>query len=201
MSTSEKLEYSAPDFTVEKLANLLKEGGIDTSAWGTGSAKTIAHLLKEVREGESQMTFSPEGITRAVRVAWVDVLYRDEQGDIYLLVEDRQEYNDGRIRRRQLGTSLGEKLKPGEEPGEGAIRALDEELGVHSYQSLHTVGHEHTTHATDSYPGLESSYDTYSFVAILDNTSYTPEGYIETQADKTNYYIWTKIHAPSIDPR
>jgi hypothetical protein len=194
---NENLRYGEQAHTVERLANLLSEGGIDISTWGTGGAKTVAHLYNEICEGESQMTFSPEGITRSVRVAWLDVLYCDEQGDVYLLAEDRQEYKDGRTRVRELDASLGEKMKPGEDPNDAAVRALEEELGIKSYQSLYIIGHKQTTHTPDSYPGLESSYETHSFVATIDSTSYNPEGYIEIQSDKTNYYTWTKIYSPN----
>jgi len=198
MSAGEKLRDGEQQLAIEKLATLLGESGIDTSTWGTGGAKTVAHLYKEICDGESQMSFGPEGVTRAVRVAWLDVLFFDEQGDVYLLAEDRQEYRDGRVRRRQLSSSLGEKLKPDEDPDEAAVRALSEELGAWSYQSLHAIGYERTTHTPDSYPGLESTYDTYSYVAVLDSASYKPEGYIEVQADKTNYYTWTKIHSEHV---
>lgn len=195
MNTGERINHAEHELTVDKLAELLLDGGIDTSAWGTGSAKTIAHLHEEICEGESQMIFGSEGITRTVRVAWLDVLYCDPQGDICLLVEDRQEYNDGRKRVRDLSTSLGEKMKPDEDPTDAAIRALGEELGIDSCKSLHIVGHKETTHTPDSYPGLESNYDTYDFVAVLDDSSYKSEGYIEVQSDKTNYYLWKKIHS------
>lgn len=141
------------------------------------------------------MTIGSEGITRAVRIVWLDVLYFDKQGDVYQLIEERQEYRDGRTRVRNLGTSLGEKMKPNEDPDDAAIRALAEELDVQAFTSLHTIGHEQTTHTPDSYPGLKSNYDTYRYVAVLDDEGYNPEGYVEVQPDKTNYYSWMKVHS------
>jgi hypothetical protein len=185
--------------SIRTLTDQLIGAGIDISLWGAGGAKTVAHLHQEIEEGESQMTFSPEGVTRSVRVAWVDVLYLDTQGDIYCLVEDRQEYNDGRTRTRSLSTSLGEKLKPHESAPEGALRAIEEELGIKTVQSLHALGSESTTHTPDSYPGLESQYETHAFAAVIDEASYDPSGYIEIQADKTNYYVWEKIHSSKRD--
>jgi hypothetical protein len=196
MGMPEQMEQHKETLSVERLAGLLVTAGVDISTWGTGSAKTVAQLLKEMREGESQVTFHPEtGVQRAVRVAWVDVLYLDGHGNIFQLVEDRQEYRDGRLRKRQLPSSLGEKFKLGENPDDAAIRALNEELGVASFKSLHKIGQEQELYTPDSYPGLATNYETYSFVAVLDDPSFDPDGYIEHQTDKINYYTWEKIHA------
>lgn len=194
MSMPEQVGQSEEVATVEALADLLVAAGVDLSTWGTGSAKTVAQLLNEMRTGESQVTFHPEtGVQRAVRVAWVDVIYLDGQGNIYQLVEDRQEYRDGRLRKRQLPSSLGEKFKPGENPDDAAARALQEELGVTTFKSLHAVGQEQELFTPDSYPGLATNYETYSFVAVLDDQGFKADGYIEPQADKVNYYIWEQI--------
>lgn len=196
MGTPEQVEQ--PVVTVEQLASLLTHAGIDISAWGTGSAKTVANLLKEIREGESQVTFEAEnGVRREVRVAWVDVLFLDTDGAIYQLVEDRQEYRDGRKRIRQLPSSLGEKFKAGEDPEAAAVRALHEELGITTLQSLHAIGCEAELFTPDSYPGLATNYETHSFVAVLNAGDFNPTGYIETQADKTNYYVWEVIRSGS----
>ena len=194
MASVEQASYEERELTVDEVEHILREGGINTANWGTGTAKTTAHLHKEIQEGETILSLTPDGkITRSVRVAWVDVLYFDEQGSIYHLVEDRQEYRDGRMRKRQLDSSLGEKLKRDEDPGTGALRALDEELGIQSFKALHAISCDKTTHIPDSYPGLLTDYDTYTYVAILDESSFKPEGYVEVQADKTNYYTWELI--------
>jgi hypothetical protein len=195
MTSPEKLPDPHPEqMTADDLQTRLINAGIDIAMWGSGGAKTVSHLLAEIIEGESEVSFDAQGrVERSVRVAWVDVLFFDNQGNALQLVEDRQEYHDGRVRKRQLESSLGEKFKPSETPEEAAMRALSEELGVDSFKSLNAIGHEQTTHTPDSYPGLKSSYDTYSFVAVLDESSYHPEGYIEHQADKTNYYTWAMI--------
>jgi hypothetical protein len=187
------------ELTVERLADLLDNAGIDTSMWGTGSAKTVAHLLKEIRDGESQVTFdSEEGVSRRVRVAWIDVLFLDEHGNVFQLTEDRQEYHDGRMRKRQLPSSLGEKFKPGENPDAAAVRALHEELGITTCESLHALGQEQELYTPDSYPGLATHYETYSFVAVLNEPSFNPAGYIETQTDKTNYYTWQTVRTAAM---
>lgn len=194
MRSNEQPVNSPEHYTVEELTLHLIASGINVASWGTDGAKTVSHLHKEIAEGESQVDFSVEGnASRQVRAALVDVLFFDAYGNVYQLYEAQQEYKDGRVRRRQLNSSLGEKFKPDEQPAEAATRALVEELGIMGYQSLHAIGHEQTTHTPDSYPGLKSQYDTYSFVIVLDESSYNPQGYIEVQDDKTNYYAWKLI--------
>ena len=196
MSDIDKLGAGLGELTVTKLKALLEWADVDLAAWGSGSAKTVDHLLREIEYGESEVNFSPEGtVTRRVRVAWVDVLHFDANGNVYQLYEDRQEYVDGRIRKRILDSSLGEKFHPSEEPVEAAIRALSEELGITDYVSLHVIGSEQTTHSPDSYPGLESQYDTHSFVAVVDDNTYDPHGYVEEQGDKSNFYKWKLIRS------
>lgn len=196
MTTGERSQYNEEDFTVVALEDLLVSAGIDITAWGKGEARTVAHLHKEICEGETILRITPEGkIVRSVRVAWVDVLFFDGLGNVYQLVEDRQEYRDGRTRRRQLDSSLGEKFKRGEAPDEAAMRALREELGVQSYKSLHSIGSKQTTYTPSGHPGLVTDYDMYHYVAVLDEANFNPDGYVEVQPDKTNYYTWELIRS------
>jgi hypothetical protein len=194
MMAVEDFERNQENVLLQELSLRLAKSGIDIATWGTGGAKTVGHLLKEMQLGESDVTFSPEGnVTRNVRVAWVDVLYFAKNGDVYQLYEDRQEYTDGRVRRRTLSSSLGEKFLPDEDPLQAAERALSEELGITDYVSLHAIGSEKTVHTPDTYPGLETHYDTHSFVAVISESAFNPDGYVEVQSDKSNYYSWEII--------
>lgn len=194
MKNPEGLASVSEQMTEDMLAALLESSGIDLDAWGTGDAKTITHLLSEINSGESHISVDAnQGIVRRISVAWVGVLYFDEQGNVHQLYEDRQEYTDGRVRKRSLSSSLGEKFLPDEDPAQAAARALSEELGIREYVSLNALGSEQTAHFSDSYPGLKSEYDTHGFVAVVDGDSYSPDGYIEEQGDKTNFYKWKII--------
>lgn len=182
-----------PEISAEDLTHHLAQAAIPTSEWGRGDAKTVEHLLSEIRNGESQISISPGGrdIRRVVRVAWVDVFHLAADGTVLNLHESRQEYNDGRVRRRNLNASLGEKMQPGEKPVDAATRALQEELGVEEPDTLYFLGEsEKTQGASESYPGLPSRYATYSYVATLGAAAFKANGYIEVQPDKTNYYEW-----------
>ena len=186
------------DIDFDAFFEILADGRLPLLKYGQGPAKTVFHLLKEVQEGESSMSFDSKGnLTREVNVLWVDVFCSLSNGDLYRLKEDRQEFKDGRadnVKRRTLSTSLGEKLKPDEDPSEAVGRAIAEELGIeHGLQEVHYVGTEDTEHTPDTYPGLASFYHNFKYAAVISEEAFNPEGYVEDQPDKTNYYVWELI--------
>jgi hypothetical protein len=184
------------DTDIATLTDKLTAASIPLHEWAQGSAKTLAHLLKEVNEGESQLSIGSNGeMRRQVTVVGMDVLHTDAQGNVYILREDRQEFADGRTRQRNLLNSLGEKMQTGEDPVAAAERALLEELGIREVTGLYHLGDEETTHSPSSYPGLQSHYKTHGFAAVIPAESFVADGYIEEQADKTNYYVWDLLHA------
>ena len=108
----------------------LEAAGINLSKWGKGEAKTFDHLLKEIRDGEMKLIEEGGKLLRGVTVAIADIYYTDSDGNSFHLVEDRQEFKDGRMRRRNLPVSLSEKLKSSEDPDSSVIRGIEEELGI-----------------------------------------------------------------------
>ncbi len=84
-------------------------------------------------------------------------------------------------------------MKPGEEPIDAARRALYEEIGVDNSTELHFLEDKEIAHSSESYPGLKSYFKTHSFIAVIPPDHYVPEGYVEKQAHKTNYYVWDLI--------
>lgn len=195
MSDHEFTPSNVEAITIEDLEVALRAAGIDLELWGKGAAKTLAHLHKEITEGESSLNQTENGVERRVGVAGVDILYDDQAGNTYHLVEDRQEFRDGRVRRRHEDTSLSEKLKVGENPEEAAKRAVEEEIGVTKIDSFHTLGHKEVERTSPSYPGLASVYDVYTYAAVLGHEDFNPEGYVEEQTDKTNYYVWKVLNS------
>ena len=192
----ERMPVSA-DVDFDTLLQILVDAKIPVDQFGTGSAKTVQHLLSEVADGESVLSVDAKGkLYRELSVLWVDVLSTHASGDVYALKEDRQVFNDGREKRRQLNSSIGEKLKLGEEPVRAVARALAEELGIQEEEttSLHYLGEEQKVHTPDTYPGLESSYYFYKYATVISEVAFKPEGYVEYQDDKTNYYVWELIH-------
>ena len=181
--------------TLEGLRNYLSTYGIPVDSWGKGSAKTLDHLLEEINEGETVLVERERGteVLREIKVASITVLYH-KNGETYVLAEDRQEFSDGRVRKRTLKAkgSLSEKFKSHEDQGEAAKRAIREELGIAGDVKLTQVKEEEEIEASQSFPGLKTIYHMYRFNAELTDNQYSPNGYVETQDDKKTYFIWKK---------
>ncbi len=183
------------DTTIDQLLERLVAGNIPVGDYGTGNAKTVLHLLSEISEGEATLTIdNGNNVFREVNVLWSDVLCEHSDGTVYLLKEDRQEFKDGRVKRRNLESSIGEKLKPSESPEEAVGRALQEELGISDATGIYRIGYDERTFIPDTFPGIESTYKMHKYVTVIPESEFQPQGYIEYQADKTNYYVWTQLH-------
>jgi len=174
------------------LSTLLTVHQIPVGPWGTDRAKPLSNLITELEAGESRLVIVDGELQRQTSVLGVNVYY--EQGASLLrLVESEQIFHDGRVRQRQLSTSLGEKLLITEEPDEdAALRALTEELGIQpdGIKFLEHTGGEVVVRRSVSYPGLSTRYQLDYYVAVLNSDGFDPEGYIEEQADKYTVFEW-----------
>jgi hypothetical protein len=187
----EKIENK---ITVETLKSQLESAGINTAEWGTGQAKTLAHLVKEIDGGETILVTNEVGeLLRKVTVGGADIYYVSSEGKKYRLKEEKQIFKDGRERRRDLGQAVSEKMKPSEDPKEAMIRGIQEELGISGEIILEDMGTEEKTTTSPSYPGLKSQYINYKFRTTLNSDQFNPDGYIEEQTDKSTYFIWEEI--------
>lgn len=190
MQSPEKRENS----TINTLRKQLSAGGIDTSSWGTGQAKTLAHLQREIELGETVLTTGKNGeLLRKVVGGGADIYYQSPDGKRYRLKEDRQIFKDGRERRRDLGQAVSEKMKPGEDPQTAMIRGVEEELGISGKILLTATGTVEERVSSPSYPGLESQYIRHTFQVTLNDEQFNPEGYVEEQVDKSTYFVWEEV--------
>ena len=187
--------------TYDQLLEKLIAGNVPLEAYGQGGAKTIHHFLSEINEGEAVVTIGKNNaVFREVSVLGVDILCKHSNG-VYILKEDRQEFKDqdGRVdtsrpvKRRELDSSIGEKLKPNESPEDAITRALEEELGVKELSNVYKIGYEEKTSMSETYPGIESTYKLHKFVTVISEDEFKPEGYVEDQHDKMNYYVWEQL--------
>lgn len=180
---------------LESLIELLVNANIPVDQYGLKDAKTVQHLLNEIVEGESVLSVNLKGeLLRELRVLWVDVFCNLSNGETYLLKEEKQVFNNGYVGQRNLSSSIGEKLKSSENPEQAVHRALSEELGIEGgLDSIQYHGEEQKQHMPKAFPGLESSYQFYKYSVVISEDEFKPEGYIERQQDKTNYYTWDKI--------
>lgn len=181
-------------FTADALQKQLANAGINTSSWGTGQAKTLAHLQNEIENGEAILITGEIGeLLRKVVVVAADIYYQLSDGQIYRLKEDRQVFKDGRERRRGFGHAVSEKIKTDEDPRTAMIRGIKEELGISGEIFLTETGTEEQVIASPSYPGLKSHYIHHKFEATLTEEQFKPDGYKEVQADKTTFFVWEEV--------
>lgn len=164
---------------------LLARYGIPVERWGAGQARTVAKLHTELADGECELLVAQRGLLRVVH--GVTVTITDPDGR--LLAEDRQEYPDGRVVRRALDFSIGEKRRPGEDPEAAARRALSEELAITEPVTLTPRGSERKDRLSVAYPGVTSRYITDRFAACLPQHLVRDE-YVEAQSDKRSVFCW-----------
>lgn len=174
-----------------ELEVLLTTYGVDFSEWGTGSAKTLQHLLDEIANGEAELVEESGVLIRRIRALDITVTYNDPEGRQFTLVEDRQEFTDGRVRRRTVG-GVKEKLSKYEfADSRSVMRALHEELGITLHLPDGLVPRiQLKDREPSSYPGLQSRYMIYFFEVNLPDECFNPGGYAEHQPDKSTYFVW-----------
>lgn len=178
---------------LEKYLNNYK---IPTKEWGVGASKTIGHLVKEINVGESIIEESGENLLRKEKGIAINLFYHDGK-NLLKLFETKQIFKDGRTRERELATSVGEKMIPGETPIETVERAFKEELGIKISQriikDIKFVIADNEPVASKAFPGLLTKRLFYIADIFLPKKFYKPEGYIEKQSDKTTFFEWKKV--------
>ena len=189
------MKYIPSITNLSELEKILSTSGIDTSHFGRGGAKSLESLLKEIVLGETTLFQTASGkLLRIVEIATADIFYRDKDGITWKLKEEKQVFKDGRIRIRVRERSISEKILPKESTIEAIKRGIYEELGISSPSlNIQEEGSETHSFISWSYPGLQSIYLNYYFLIELDEEHFRPEGYIEKQEEKTNYFIWEQL--------
>ena len=179
--------------SVEELENYLRKFSIPISSWGTGKAKTLQDLYEELINDECQLIESGESLHRIIEFVGIDVFYKDEKDNLYHLIEDRQEFNDGRIRRRKMLSSVSEKMKFGESPSIAGVRGIEEELNIKVSASQLTDHKDLQFNGSSmSYPGLIAKYKGHQFICYLTKEQFNLDGYVEIQKTKKTFFKWIK---------
>lgn len=163
---------------------------VDFTRFGIGSAKKLTDLLEEVEKGETILLEENGRLVRQVSVVTINV-FVDVNGDLYRLVEDRQVFDDGRLRRRNLPSSISEKLHRDEDVLIAISRALKEEIGVSEFTILTSAPSTSVEKKeSSSYPGIVSYYALTKMDVLIALSEYKAEGYQETENDLTTYFVW-----------
>lgn len=184
-------ESFGDDITV--LKNKLAEYQIPVEQWGSGKSKTIHHLNDELKNSECYLEEKNGEIIRYIEFVGIKI-YFDNGEDRFFLKEDRQEFNDGRIRRRNIPSSVSEKMQFGEDSSLAAVRGISEELGI-EVKTSQIIKRRDLFYdgGSLSYPGLKTKYKGHQYICNLEPEQYDPNGYIEVQKDKKTFFVWIKI--------
>lgn len=178
----------------------LEANGVDTIAWGSGKAKRIQDLMKELEEKESTLQVVNKKLYRITGV--VKLVVRHPELRSRHLMCYSQQMADGRKRSRNV--LLSEKKRADETPHNAALRAIKEELGsVSTLQAdgivLRVLRESHIYWEelveSPSYPNLVTVYKLNQFEIMLrglpsDEFATTEDG--EDGRKKINYWRWVR---------
>jgi hypothetical protein len=177
------------------LPQVLEQFSIPLNKFGTGCHKTLDDLADEIMRGESRLDVDPSSgrLVRVGSVVRLDVRYLPADAAPLKLYEAKQRFTDGRTRYRPTEFAVWEKLKAGEDPDSGALRALNEELSLKG--SLHTQpwAISEVLRDADDYPAIRSRFKTFDFQVYLSPEQFCPDGYQEIQRDKTTTFLWKPL--------
>ncbi len=176
------------------LENKLMNYSIPIQYWGTGQAKTTANLLDELDNEECVIKDEGGYLVRYIRFVGIRILYKDKNNVTLLLKEDKQVFKDGRVRKRDMQSSVSEKMRFGEDPYTSSIRGIEEELNVKiDISQLKKIRPIYYNGSSQSYPGLKSKYVGHQFTCYLTDNQFIKNGYVEIQNDKSTFFKWIKL--------
>lgn len=175
--------------TQAQLYAWLQQQNIDVTQWGRGAAKSLAHLWRELQNGDAVIKTQPT--LRIVNVVQV-VIRRDD----LILLEKAQEFGDGQMRYRNQPPS--EKMRIGEDYLAAARRGLLEELGVASDDVAFFQDSYRQRHAvieSPSYPGLPTQYTFHQIEAAVSTLPATDfwrdnASYVKGDPIKRHHWGW-----------
>lgn len=178
---------------LRQLEAMLNSAGVSVAAWGTGEAKDLAALWREMEDGETRLIEEAGRVVRCIRAVNIYVLYLAPDDKLYELKEIRQVFSDGRERERKLNCSISEKGKPTEDAEVTARRALKEELGINAAIRLRLLGSEQHERISHSYPGLPTRAEIITFCVHFSGREYDPRGYVEKSRELTSFFSWRQV--------
>lgn len=196
--SNQSIEYQPlPLESGEALRELLEAHDFDTAAWGDGPTKTVEALWHELEEGESVIMAIDGELVRRTNVAAVNVVVRFDDEN-YRLYEEKQVFANGSERRRNLVTSLAEKIKLDELPEQAVIRAINEELGISLPKIVRCLGERVLERVSQTFGGISTQLMLRLAEVELYASDFDPNGYIEYQKDKSVHFKWRKLDDPII---
>jgi len=149
--------------TVDFLEYQLKRGGVDTSKFGLGAAKTLKELCAEIVRGESLLMTDVTGeneLLRVVDVVLLRIVFQDPNTKKrYILIETHEQFQDGR--KRETYRLPGTKQRPHENPNATAERIIKTILRCEEAEvkfDFHNRELIQSKEESPSYPGVKTVY-------------------------------------------
>jgi hypothetical protein len=174
------------------LPQLLSDNGIDPNTWSRDrGTKDINDLAAEIEAGEAKLASIDGILTRIVRVAKIFIHVR-LGAELFALVEDRQIFFTGVVRRRGL-KNIAEKLQVNETPLQAAHRAVREEINLDFEGEWVFTGEENHQRGSPSYPGLNSSYQMFNYQIVLSAADLAKLRFAEVRGEKIALFTLEKI--------
>ena len=177
-------------FEVKKLMKLLSWFNIPVDKFGKGEAKSVQNLLDEINNGDCRLIISRDGIYREVFVIRAYINYKG-----LILKEDKQVFDDGRIRERNY-FHISEKIRVDEKFEEALKRAVKKELGIESKLNWEnrSVGEKEDMDSL-SYPMLTTRYLFFDRLIFFTDEQYKEEGYTEYKKSTgiTTHFKWFSV--------
>jgi len=153
---------------------MLEAHGIDTSAFGQGSAKAIERFSEELENGASQLMMDAakhKALVRVVDVVLLRLSCRSEAGVSHYLIVSADEQLDGRIR-SDLNRLPGTKKRPHENVKNAAERIVMETPEIDADEVIYDAGaiveEFEEDEESPSYPGVRTVYRKQVVAASLE---------------------------------
>jgi hypothetical protein len=146
----------------DELRERLAHAGVPVHIWGRPRTRSVADLAREVERGECRLDVA--ATLRRLRIVRVEI----ERATL-LLHELELDEGDGRVLVRDRPPA--EKLIGEDLPEVGALRCLEEELGVAAERvALQRIELEGHTRVEDNpgYPGLATEYEVHVARVVVD---------------------------------
>lgn len=180
----------------QEILQILEQHNIDYTVWGKAKAsKPLEDFLEEVLSSESTILKVENG------QAWIDASGASvtlwtpsvvENRTWHFLREDRQEWHNGRSRKRDLICSIGEKALHNEDPHKTLQRCFEEEMNM---KVTLNIGKPQTVsffQDSESFPGIKRNYHINHWDALMPEHMLQEE-YVEKQSKKNNYWRWQHL--------
>ena len=200
------------EYDVDSLTPLLESFNIPLTDWGRNGTKTVANLLQELLDGESQLhvyervengVVSGKELLRKVTKARIRVVFREGNNnwqELYQIFTQDSQGNPIPDDKPVLSGVL-EKIIPGEKINDAISRAFREELKIElsedELKSIIRFGRTTDFRPSHGFPGLNTLYTIYPGIFMMPDLHHQSEHDFEEKTGLKGKFIWRPIESIS----